>query len=232
MVVEVVVFPEICGVVIDLVADEWKGDIEWLETTYPMKTLESLSVSLAHLSTFVKRLSEDGVVVWGRANRGAHAQKILHDLLGDDGGDVKGVGAILIILGRVLIRGLDLGHGGGCRRELDWLGLLPGWAMELLGLALREHLGPVLARLRLLHVERTDMAMDWKVVVGWHTVRTRSGVHRRLLQKLLARDDGNTPRDLTGTPTSDPGPSSPLPCHLPRAPSPPYLVVHMRPSQA
>lgn len=35
------------------------------DVTDPMKTLESLSVSLARLFTFVKRLREDGVVIWG-----------------------------------------------------------------------------------------------------------------------------------------------------------------------
>ena len=35
------------------------------DMTYPTKTPKSLSVSPTGLSTFVKRLSEDGAVVWG-----------------------------------------------------------------------------------------------------------------------------------------------------------------------
>lgn len=99
--------------VIDLEACKWRtGRRRTGDVTYSMKTFKSLSVSLAGLSTLVKRLSEDGIVVWGLTDRCAETQKILHDLLGDDGGEVKGEGVVvLVVLGRVRIAlGLHLGH--------------------------------------------------------------------------------------------------------------------------
>lgn len=79
---------------------------------YPVKTLESLSVSLTRLSAFVEGLSEDGVVVLGRANRGAQAQEILHDLLRDEGGEIerRGVVTLIVVRGVLVPLWLHLGH--------------------------------------------------------------------------------------------------------------------------
>lgn len=80
--------------------------------------------------------------------------------------------------------------------------------MKLLGLILREHLGPVLARRLLVHVE---CIVSWKVVISWHTIRTPCRVHCRLWQiqqfliPMVWIQHVTQTRDLTRTFASDLG---------------------------